>query len=87
MPVTTMGPHAAVMGIHFYTGDMFPKEYQGVAFVARKGSWNRTKKFGYDIVTVKAGRTARARRSRRSPPASWTRRTTASGAGRPTSRS
>jgi glucose/arabinose dehydrogenase len=42
------------MGIHFYTGSMFPKEYQGVAFIARKGSWNRTKKFGYDVVTVKA---------------------------------
>ncbi len=55
LPVTTMGPHAAVMGIKFYTGTMFPKEYQGVAFVARKGSWNRTKKFGYDVVTVKAG--------------------------------
>ncbi len=55
MPVTTMGPHAAAMGIHFYTGDMFPKEYQGVAFIARKGSWNRTTKFGYDVVTVKAG--------------------------------
>ena len=54
LPVTTMGPHAANMGIHFYTGDMFPKEYQGVAFVARKGSWNRTKKFGYDVVTVRA---------------------------------
>jgi len=55
LPVTTMGPHAAVMGIHFYTGDMFPKEYQGVAFIARKGSWNRSSKFGYDVVTVKAG--------------------------------
>lgn len=55
LPVTTMGPHAAAMGLHFYTGDMFPKEYQGVAFIARKGSWNRTKKFGYDVVTVKAG--------------------------------
>jgi len=55
LPVTTMGPHSAVMGIHFYTGDMFPKEYQGVAFIARKGSWNRTNKFGYDVVTVKAG--------------------------------
>jgi glucose/arabinose dehydrogenase len=54
LPVTTMGPHAANMGLHFYTGDMFPKEYQGVAFIARKGSWNRTKKFGYDVVTVKA---------------------------------
>jgi glucose/arabinose dehydrogenase len=55
LPVTTMGPHAAVMGIKFYTGSMFPKEYQGVAFIARKGSWNRGQKFGYDVVTVKAG--------------------------------
>ncbi|MBM3384781.1 MAG: sorbosone dehydrogenase family protein [Betaproteobacteria bacterium] len=54
LPVTTMGPHAAVMGLQFYTGTMFPKEYQGLAFVARKGSWNRTNKFGYDVVTVKA---------------------------------
>jgi glucose/arabinose dehydrogenase len=53
MPVTTMGPHAAVMGIMFYTGTMFPKEYQDVAFVARKGSWNREVKFGFDVVTVK----------------------------------
>ena len=54
MPVTTMGPHAAAMGIHFYTGTMFPPEYRNVAFVARKGSWNRTKKFGFDVVTVRA---------------------------------
>ncbi|WP_255427999.1 PQQ-dependent sugar dehydrogenase [Ramlibacter cellulosilyticus] len=54
LPVTTTGPHAATMGIHFYTGSMFPPEYRNVAFVARKGSWNRTKKFGYDVVTVRA---------------------------------
>jgi glucose/arabinose dehydrogenase len=54
MPVTTMGPHAAAMGVHFYTGNMFPAEYKNVLFVARKGSWNRTKKFGYDVVTVRA---------------------------------
>jgi glucose/arabinose dehydrogenase len=55
LPVTTAGPHAAAMGIHFYTGSMFPAEYRNVAFVARKGSWNRTRKFGYDVVTVRAG--------------------------------
>ncbi|MEO8248949.1 MAG: PQQ-dependent sugar dehydrogenase [Burkholderiales bacterium] len=53
LPVTTMGPHAAVMGAHFYTGGMFPAEYKNVLFVARKGSWNRTKKFGYDVVIVR----------------------------------
>ena len=52
LPVATMGPHAAVMGVHFYTGNMFPAEYRNMMFVARKGSWNRTQKFGYDVVTV-----------------------------------
>jgi glucose/arabinose dehydrogenase len=60
LPLTTMGPHAAVMGIHFYTGSMFPKEYQNVAFVARKGSWNRTNKFGYDVVTVRTDATGKS---------------------------
>ena len=41
------------MGVKFYTGDMFPKEYQGTMFIARKGSWNRTKKFGYDVINVR----------------------------------
>ena len=53
-PVTNMGPHAANMGIRFYTGKMFPAQYKNVAFIARKGSWNRTQKFGYDVVTVTA---------------------------------
>jgi glucose/arabinose dehydrogenase len=53
LPVVTMGPHAAAMGVHFYTGSMFPAEYRNVMFVARKGSWNRTKKYGYDVVTVR----------------------------------
>ena len=49
-----MGPHAAVMGIQFYTGHMFPAGYKNVAFVARKGSWNRNQKNGYDVVTIHA---------------------------------
>ena len=53
LPVTTMGPHTAVMGTHFYTGNMFPAEYKNMLLVARKGSWNRTKKSGYDVVAVR----------------------------------
>ena len=53
-PVALMGPHAATMGVTFYTGEMFPAEYRNVLFNARKGSWNRTKKIGYDVVMVKA---------------------------------
>lgn len=51
--VQAMGAHAAVMGIQFYTGNMFPAEYKNVMFIARKGSWNRTQKNGYDVVTVR----------------------------------
>lgn len=54
-PVAMMGPHAATMGVTFYTGGMFPAEYRNVLFNARKGSWNRTRKIGYDVVMVKAG--------------------------------
>ena len=53
-PVALMGPHAAAMGVKFYTGDMFPAEYKNVLFNARKGSWNRTQKIGFDVVTVRA---------------------------------
>jgi glucose/arabinose dehydrogenase len=52
--VQEMGGHAAVMGLQFYTGNMFPAEYKNAMFVARKGSWNRTTKNGYDVVMVKA---------------------------------
>jgi glucose/arabinose dehydrogenase len=53
LPVTTMGPHAAAMGVHFYTGNMFPAQYRNALLVARKGSWNRSQKFGYDVVVVR----------------------------------
>jgi glucose/arabinose dehydrogenase len=54
MPVTLMGAHAAALGMRFYTGSMFPAEYRESIFVARRGSWNRTSKNGYDVVTVRA---------------------------------
>jgi glucose/arabinose dehydrogenase len=53
-PVALMGPHAAAMGVQFYTGSMFPAEYRDTMFIARKGSWNRTKPFGFDVVNVRA---------------------------------
>jgi glucose/arabinose dehydrogenase len=53
LAVKNMGAHAAVMGVKFYTGDMFPKGYKNTMFIARKGSWNRTDKFGFDVVNVR----------------------------------
>ena len=32
---------------------MFPKSYKNVAFIARHGSWNREKKFGYDVAIAR----------------------------------
>jgi len=52
-PLTLLGPHTAPLGMRFYTGSMFPSEYKNAIFIARHGSWNRTKKIGGDIVVVK----------------------------------
>ena len=55
-PLALMGPHAAPLGMRFYTGKMFPAEYRNAIIVARHGSWNRTNKFGGDLVVVKLNR-------------------------------
>jgi glucose/arabinose dehydrogenase len=52
-PVAKMGPHAAVLGLRFYTGTMFPPDYRNAIFVARHGSWNKTVKTGGDVVVVR----------------------------------
>jgi glucose/arabinose dehydrogenase len=52
LPAALTGPHSAGLGIKFYTGTMFPPEYRHAAFIARRGSWNRTQKFGYDVVVA-----------------------------------
>jgi glucose/arabinose dehydrogenase len=52
VPDVLMGAHVAVLDALFYTGKMFPAEYQGSAFVARHGSWNRSKRVGYDVAFV-----------------------------------
>jgi glucose/arabinose dehydrogenase len=51
-PIGKLGPHSAALGMRFYTGEMFPEKYRGAIFVARHGPWNRTQKFGADVVVV-----------------------------------
>jgi len=51
-PVLKTGPHSASLGMRFYTGSMFPAKYKNAIFIARHGSWNRSKKFGGDILAV-----------------------------------
>ncbi len=45
--------HAAPMQFVFYTGSAFPAAFQGDAFVTMRGSWNRAKPSGYEIVRVR----------------------------------
>jgi glucose/arabinose dehydrogenase len=52
-PALKLGPHTAPLGMEFYKGSNFPKEYINQIFIARHGSWNRSKKIGYDLVRVK----------------------------------
>lgn len=52
-PVGLMGPHVASLGMRFYTGSMFPKAYKNAIFIARHGSWNKSRKEGGDVVVVK----------------------------------
>jgi len=47
-----LGPHVAALGMRFYTGKMFPQEYQNQIFIAEHGSWNRSKKIGYRVMRV-----------------------------------
>jgi glucose/arabinose dehydrogenase len=44
--------HSSVLDLVFYEGDQFPPEYKGDAFVALKGSWNRSEPTGYKVVRV-----------------------------------
>lgn len=48
-PLALLGPHVAPLGVRFYTGKMFPKEYHDALFIVRHGSWNKTHKLGGDI--------------------------------------
>ena len=51
-PIMLTGPHSAGLGLRFYTGKMFPSKYKNAIFLARRGSWNRTNKFGGDVLAV-----------------------------------
>lgn len=51
-PSVLLGSHVGSMDFTFYTGTQFPEKYQGGAFLALHGSWNRSKRTGYKIVFV-----------------------------------
>jgi glucose/arabinose dehydrogenase len=52
-PIAQLGPHTAPLGMRFYTSKMFPAQYKNAIFIARHGSWNKSKKIGGDVVVAK----------------------------------
>jgi glucose/arabinose dehydrogenase len=52
VPDVLLQPHNASLGLTFYEGDRFPKEYRGDLFAAEHGSWNRAVRSGYEVVRV-----------------------------------
>ncbi len=51
-PAWASGAHWAPNAMTFYTGNQFPKNLKGDAFVAFHGSWNRSEKGGYQVARV-----------------------------------
>src|SRR3954468_5648453 len=51
LPIATFPPHWAPVDLTFYSGTQLPKRYQGGAFVAFHGSWNRSPALqdGYNV--------------------------------------
>jgi glucose/arabinose dehydrogenase len=52
VPDYQLGAHVAALGLSFYTGRSFPKQYWDGAFIGEHGSWNRSKRVGNRVVFV-----------------------------------
>ena len=52
VPDVLLQSHSASLGMEFYTGRQFPREYQMQAFAAEHGSWNRSRRTGYKVVMI-----------------------------------
>jgi glucose/arabinose dehydrogenase len=53
VPDVLVQSHSASLGMTFYQGDQFPADYQGDAFAAEHGSWNRSKRTGYKVIRIR----------------------------------
>ncbi|MCU1283788.1 MAG: cytochrome c, class [Acidobacteriales bacterium] len=51
-PDVLLQPHFASLEMTFYDGHQFPSEYSGDIFAAEHGSWNRSKRSGYEVIRV-----------------------------------
>ncbi len=51
-PDYALGAHTASLGLAFNTGNLFPREMEGGAFIGQHGSWNRKPRAGYKVIFV-----------------------------------
>ncbi|MGP1375178.1 MAG: PQQ-dependent sugar dehydrogenase, partial [Almyronema sp.] len=58
-PDLLLQAHSAALGLQFYAGDTFPEPYRNGAFIAMRGSWNRSQGTGYKVVFVPFGQNNR----------------------------
>ncbi|MGH8591472.1 MAG: PQQ-dependent sugar dehydrogenase, partial [Gammaproteobacteria bacterium] len=54
-PVHGFAAHSSPTGMTFLRGRGLPADYRGAALVALHGSWNRTEKQGYEVVSLHFG--------------------------------
>ena len=51
-PDVLLQPHFASLEMTFYNGKQFPASYDGDAFAAEHGSWNKAKRAGYEVIRI-----------------------------------
>ena len=52
VPDVLLQSHSASLCLTFYEGPQFPSAYRGMIFAAEHGSWNRSRRTGYKVITV-----------------------------------
>jgi glucose/arabinose dehydrogenase len=52
VPDLAVGAHTATLGLMFYRGSAFPQRFRGGAFIAQRGSWNRSTFSGYRVAFI-----------------------------------
>jgi glucose/arabinose dehydrogenase len=51
-PDILLEPHFASLEMLFYEGSQFPAQFRGDAIAAEHGSWNRSKRAGYEVILL-----------------------------------
>jgi glucose/arabinose dehydrogenase/cytochrome c5 len=59
-PDVVLQPHNASLGITFYDGKQFPKQFDDDIFASEHGSWNKSVRVGYEVIRIPRHQTGKA---------------------------